>query len=72
MAFSIYSETAINHGASFGVNTPNGVCQLVPTRSDTVADGAINERALLEFIKGCYPICDLETFEQRVLSFRGK
>src|SRR5262249_33502237 len=25
-------------------------------------------RALLEFIKECYPICDLETFAQRVVS----
>jgi hypothetical protein len=25
-------------------------------------------RALLEFIKKCYPICELETFAQRVVS----
>ena len=38
-------------------------------------DGAINgegSSALLEFIKECYPICDLETFAQRVLSSLSK
>jgi len=29
-------------------------------------------RALLEFIKECYPICDLETFTQRVVSRLSK
>jgi len=29
-------------------------------------------RALLEFIKECYPICDLETFSQRVVSRLSK
>jgi hypothetical protein len=29
-------------------------------------------RALLEFIKECYPICDLETFAQRVVSRLSK
>ena len=29
-------------------------------------------RALLEFIKECYPICDLETFAQRVVSRLAK
>jgi DNA-binding CsgD family transcriptional regulator len=29
-------------------------------------------RALLEFIKECYPICDLETFRQRVVSRLSK
>ena len=29
-------------------------------------------RAFLEFIKECYPICDLETFSQRVASRLSK
>src|SRR5262245_35576518 len=29
-------------------------------------------RSLLEFIKECYPICDLETFRQRVVSRLAK
>jgi hypothetical protein len=29
-------------------------------------------RALLECIKQCYPICDLETFRQRVVSRLSK
>src|SRR6266404_5316013 len=29
-------------------------------------------RALLEFIKECYPICDIETFAQRVVSRLSK
>jgi hypothetical protein len=29
-------------------------------------------RALLEFIKKCYPICDLESFAQRVISRLSK
>jgi hypothetical protein len=29
-------------------------------------------RAFLEFIKECYPICDLETFGQRVVSRLSK
>ena len=29
-------------------------------------------RALLECIKDCYPICDLETFGQRVISRLSK
>jgi hypothetical protein len=29
-------------------------------------------RALLECIKDCYPICDLETFAQRVVSRLSK
>jgi hypothetical protein len=29
-------------------------------------------RALLECIKECYPICDLETFPQRVVSMPSK
>jgi hypothetical protein len=29
-------------------------------------------RALLELIKECYPICDLETFAQRVVSRLSK
>ena len=29
-------------------------------------------RALLEFIKECYPICDLETFAHRVVSRLSK
>ena len=29
-------------------------------------------RALLDFIKECYPICDLDTFRQRIVSRLAK
>jgi hypothetical protein len=53
---------------AFSVNTPNGVCQLTRPGAGVEQLTKKELRAIVEFIKECYPFCDLETFAQRVLS----
>ena len=65
--------TTNTQNVSFTVNTLFGVCELTLTQEQGMERLTKKElRALLECIKECYPICDLETFAQRVVSRLSK
>jgi len=62
-----------SHNLHTSLDATFGVCELILTWGAGMERLTKKEvRALLEFIKECYSICDLETFAQRVVSRLAK